>query len=278
MAVAGVSPQPIGDILRVEAVGNDRFDGMTGDASAPARLFGGHILAQGLLAAYHTVEARRVHVMHTQFLSPGQPGPPIRYAVERIRDGRSFSTRQIVARQDGRVLCTMSASFHVPETGFDHQERFCSPLVPPLPDDGVETGWAGIRLVELPEASTVPGAHRHFWFRIAMPDASDAASDDAEVAATDDAAMAYASDIKFGTTPLLRHGRGWSHQRDASLDHSVWFHRSGRPSDWTFFAQHSPSAAGGRGFTRGEIRGADGALQASVAQDSLIRDERVRAF
>lgn len=250
-------------ILSLESVGNDVFEGATLGPAGQSRLFGGHILGQALLAAYGTVAARRVYVLHAQFLSPGLPGPAIRYHVERVRDGRSFSVRQLAAIQNGRRLFTMSASFHTAEPGVEHQDGSPVAAAPSASARGEFTKWGGVETLDEPVPDTGGQARRQFWFRMPPGLVRDIA--------TSDAAIAYASDLLVGTTPLLRHDQEWSHERNASLDHSVWFHRPADPRRWTLFDQYSPTAAAGRGFTRGEMLGADGALFASVAQESLLR-------
>lgn len=261
--IADSSPKRLMEILHLDNISDDVFEGATNGPSKTPRLFGGHLLAQSLMAIYRTVEGRRVHVLHTQFLSPGLIGPPIRYNVERERDGRSFSARQLTAIQGERVVCTMSASFHVPETGVEHQDDDCVPVLPPSGEEAFDRTWAGVEILDVRQCSGEGRAQRRFWFRI--PD------DRLRDSAADDCALAYASDIRFGTTPLLRHSQEWCGMRNASLDHSIWFHRPANPAQWTFFDQYSPTAASGRGFTRGEMRSADGALLASIAQESLLR-------
>jgi len=260
-------------------------------------VFGGQVIAQALVAACRTVLpdaktgiARRPHSLHAYFLLAGDPKAPIIYQVERIRDGRSFATRRVVALQKGAAIFSLSASFQVEEEGYDHQ--FEMPVVPgpdSLPDQaamrqmtlprmpvGVRNYLQRDRPIELRPvemeryASLAPGKPAlNIWFRAAAP-----LPDDPEVHL---AVLAYASDMMLLDASLIPHGQSVFDEtiQAASLDHAMWLHRPFRVDEWLLYAQDSPSASGARGFTRGLIYASDGGLVASVAQEGLIRRRRV---
>lgn len=251
------------------------------------RVFGGLVIGQALVAAARTVADRPVHSLHAYFLRPGDPSVPIVYQVDRIRDGRSFTTRRVVAVQHGEPIFSMSASFHAAEAeALDHQ--IAIPAVPApeaLPGeaelkrsltagapDNVRRYWERARPIELR-----PVDLRHYlsreklapeqrvWVRATGP-----LPDDPVVHA---AVLAYASDMTLLDTALFAHGRS-VFDKDlqlASLDHAMWFHRPVRFDDWMLYAQDSPAAGGGRGFNRGAIYDRAGRLVVSTAQEGLIR-------
>ena len=257
------------------------------------RLYGGEVLAQALMAAGRTVDGeRRVHSMHAYFLKLGDPKVPVVYEVDRIRDGRSFTTRRVVAIQHGTAIFNMAASFQVDEIGPDHDDD--APDVPeaetlssiwrPDPEDelepidrrgsphvvdafdmrhvGVFTPPGGVRGDEVrsPDMDT--------WFRTrgALPDDP----------LLHTCIVAYASDLTLLGTALLPHPMTDEHPgyMVASLDHVMWFHRPFRADDWLLYHTHSPSAAAGRGFATGQVFCADGTLAVSVAQEGLVRPVR----
>lgn len=273
-------------ILELEALEINRFRGRSTDPGWQ-RVFGGQVIGQALVAASRTVDpARRVHSLHAYFLRPGDPEQSILYDVERIRDGGSFSTRRVLARQDGEPIFAMSASFHVEEPGFEHQAAM--PDVPPpeaLPDEAAllaaieeRAPAAALRFWRSPRAIEVrpvdaeaflgrTGAHRSqaSWIRprMAMPD-------DAIVSS---AVLAYASDLTLLDTTLIAAGR-WVFDKGlmvTSLDHAMWFHRQARFDDWLLYVCDSPFAGGARGFNRGSLFDRAGRLVASVAQEGLVR-------
>jgi len=275
--------------LDLETIERDIFRGSTpkGDRT---RVFGGQVVAQALVAATRTVEGRAAHSLHAYFLLPGDPALPILYEVDRIRDGRSFTTRRVVAVQKGEAIFSMSVSFHDDEEGFDH--AFPMPEVPDpeaLPSEQLlREGSLGalpepvrryfgrerpieVRPVDM-SRYVRPGQARpprqHIWIRTAAP-----LPDDPAVHRT---VLAYASDMTLLDTALVAHGRS-IFDRDlqlASLDHALWLHRPFRVDDWLLYSQDSPSASGARGFTRGLVHARDGRLVASVAQEGLIRRRR----
>lgn len=273
------------DLLALEQIEEDMFRGLSPKARTQ-RVFGGQVLGQALAAAIRTVEPSRLcHSLHAYFLRPGDPRVPILYQVDRSRDGRSFSTRRVVAVQHGKQIFNLAASFQLPEPGFDHQ--FEMPKVPP-PEELVDaaTALAG-RAHEFPEAMREwilrprpfearaaildgPGDRPprapfdNVWFRPAGPVPDDIRQRQI--------LLAYVSDMTLLDTSLLPHGKSFlSAVQMASLDHAMWFHRDAELDDWLLYAQDSPSASGARGFNRGLIFTRDGRLVASVAQEGLIR-------
>ena len=276
------------EILDLEEIELDIFRGRN-ESERRGRLFGGQVAAQALVAAGRTVEARPAHSLHGYFLRPGDPSLPVLYSVDRIRDGQSFTTRRVVAIQHGKAIFNMSASFHTPEPGYEHQQAM--PDVPPpesVPSwpERVEQMWSRIpeearvfaprprpidlRHVDLPtylggEPTREPG---RVWLRVErrLPDA----------ALLHQALLTYASDISLLDNIIRPHGRlgTLGPVMMASLDHAVWFHRPLRVDEWLLYAQESPIAAGGRGFARGQLFSRAGVLVASVAQEGLMRPVR----
>ncbi|MDR0458810.1 MAG: acyl-CoA thioesterase II [Burkholderiaceae bacterium] len=273
-------------LLQLQDQGGDRFLGQSEDVGNPA-VFGGQVLGQALAAAHRTVDPDRVvHSMHAYFLLPGE-FVPIEYAVERERDGRSFTTRHVVARQHGRTIFELSASFQAREAGIEHQAPM--PDVPP-PEalqseiecrkralDRLPARWRAsalqprgleVRPVDPqddPVAPAVRPAQSQVWMRIAAP-LPDDPSMHCEL-------LAYASDHNLLSTGLRPHGvTYYSEQtRMASLDHAMWFHRDFRFDDWLLYSLDSPSANGARMFCRGSFYTRDGVLVASTAQEGVVR-------
>ncbi|MGB6003855.1 MAG: acyl-CoA thioesterase II [Ornithinimicrobium sp.] len=254
------------------------------------RAFGGQVLAQSVIAAGLTVadvtEAagdppRHIHSMHGYFLRPGDAQRPIRFLVERMRDGRSFSARRIHAVQDGRILLSMITSFQDEDDGLNHQSEM--PQVPGpdgLPSDaailgGIDHPQARHLARRAVEIKHVEGplfleageqtAQQHVWFRVPRE-----LPDDPLLHA---AVLAYASDFSLLEPILRKHGLVWGDPRlrPASLDHAMWFHRTPRADDWILYRQASPSAQNGRGLGHGLMFAQDGTLMASVAQEGMVR-------
>ncbi len=274
-------------LLELEQLEVDLYRGRQPD-TALQRVFGGQVAAQALRAACHTVhEDRAVHSLHSYFLRPGDTAVPIVYDVERIRDGRSFSTRRVMARQHGKPIYYLTASFQLDEPGFEHQDEL--PAAPP-PEDCPTLGdvvrkmsgrdddrswereWAALDVRyagdsrvggELPAGSEP--ARAQIWIRAAGKMPADPV--------TNTCVLAYASDLTLLGVSLVPHEVVISSRelRPASLDHSMWFHRPFRADEWMLYDQHSPSASGGRGFAIGRVFSRDGTLIASVAQEGLIR-------
>jgi acyl-CoA thioesterase-2 len=273
------------DLLDLEAIEVNIFRGAQPREENPLlqRVFGGQVAGQALVAASRTVEPeRRVHSLHAYFLRPGDMKIPILYEVDRIRDGRSFTTRRVVAIQHGRAIFNLQASFMVEEAGYEHQAAM--PDVPPaeslptmearLEAHGLE--WAirprpiDVRSVEEPVFLNRDTGRttQHVWFKAAgtLPDDP----------ILHTCVVTYASDMTLLDTSLLPHGKtfGDDSLQMASLDHAMWFHRPVRADDWLLYAQETPSASGGRGLAQGSIFTASGDLAVTVVQEGLIRNRR----
>jgi len=253
------------------------------------RVFGGQVIGQALVAALRTVENRPSHSLHAYFMLPGDPKIPIVYEVDRIRDGKSFTTRRVVAIQHGEAIFAMGVSCHADEEGLSHQAPM--PHVP-TPDD--LPSEAEIKARILP---TMPEPVRRYFererpielrpveFSRYLGVKGEDAAFNVWIRATgklpDDPAihqcvLAYASDMALLDSVLIPHGRTVFDRTimAASLDHALWFHRPFRADDWLLYAQDSPNLAGARGFARGLIFARDGTLVASVAQEGLLRERR----
>jgi acyl-CoA thioesterase-2 len=275
-------------ILDLENLEQNLFRGRS-PQSGWQRVFGGQVIGQALVAAQRTVSAeRRVHSLHGYFMRPGDPEVPIIYEVDRIRDGRSFTTRRVVAIQHGHAIFSMSASFQVVEEGLEH---FIEMPDIPKPDElmsekklaeqfidhaseNVRKYWQRERPIELRPVSLKHYLSKeklepkqNIWMRSTGKLPSDPA--------IHEAVLAYASDMTLLDTALYAHGGRVFDQKiqTASLDHSMWFHRPLNIEDWHLYAQDSPNSSGARGFTRGGIYNQSGTLVASVAQEGLIREK-----
>ncbi|MQA86856.1 MAG: acyl-CoA thioesterase II [Streptosporangiales bacterium] len=272
-------------LLDLEPIELDIFRGRS-PAEPSQRVFGGQVAGQALVAAVRTVPPDRpVHSLHAYFIRPGDPAVPIVYTVDRARDGRSFTTRRVVAVQHGRAIFTMSASFHKPEPGPEHQ--FPMPEVPrpeTLPtfhervaaldlDLGsylerrrpIDVRYVGPLPWEARHDPKSRGARNQVWLRV-----------DGEL--PDDpllhvCLMAYASDLTLLDSVLIAHGVAWGDGRTsgASLDHAMWFHRPFRADRWLLYDQEAPVTAGARGLARGQVFTESGELVISVVQEGLIR-------
>jgi acyl-CoA thioesterase-2 len=253
------------------------------------RVFGGQVLAQGVMASGRTVGTdeggaqRRLHSIHAYFMRPGDDTQPITFSVERMRDGRSFSTRRVHAIQHGKPILSMSASFQVPDSGLDHQDPM--PDAPgPMTVPSLADVFGGI---DHPTARHVAEERaieqRHVEGNLFVAPATERVADQRvwmraigelpDDPLVHEAVLAYASDYSLLESILRRHGRYWRTPglRAASLDHAMWFHRPARADDWLLYAQHSPSAQGGRGLGIGRMFAADGTLVATVAQEGMLR-------
>jgi acyl-CoA thioesterase II len=274
--------------LDLETIEVDIFRGRSPQNSWK-RVFGGQVIAQALVAASRTVEGRNPHSLHAYFILPGDPLVPIVFEVDRIRDGKSFTTRRVVAIQHGKAIFSLSASFQVEEQGVEHS--LAMPVTPDpdsLPDPIDLLRFVGekaqqrmqgffdrIRPIEIrpidlsryaPGARGVPREPRQsLWIRIAGPLPDDWA--------IHRAALAFLSDMTLLDTALVAHGFAVSDPefQVASLDHALWFHRPCRADEWLLYVQDSPNAGGSRGLTRGLLYSRAGVLVASVAQEGLIR-------
>jgi acyl-CoA thioesterase-2 len=275
------SVEELVDLLDLEVIEDNLFRGRQPD-TVMQRVFGGQVLAQSLVAAVRTVpDTFACHSLHSYFLRPGDTKVPIIYDVDVIRDGRSFCTRRVAARQHGRPIFFLTANFQVPEAGLEHQDRM--PQVPSpeecLPDAERRSRhdedwlreWAALDVRPVADSSQAGAdAEEHpawsqWWIR-----ASAKLPDDP---VTQLAAFTYASDMTLISATLVPHGRSTesTELQVASLDHSIWFHRPFRADEWWLYDQVSPAAAGGRGLALARVFTQEGQLVASVAQEGLIR-------
>jgi acyl-CoA thioesterase-2 len=277
-------------VLDLEQIEVNLFRGRS-PQDAWQRVFGGQVVGQALVAACRTLDvaARPPHSLHAYFLLAGDPKVPIVYEVDRIRDGKSFATRRVVAIQHGEAIFSMAVSFHAEEGTLSHQTKM--PDVPPpeaLPDevefrarvlplmpDPVRRYYERARPIELRVVEfdrylgkPIESGRFHVWIK-----ATGALPPDP---ALHQCVLAYASDMTLLDTALIPLGRSVFDKTimAASLDHALWFHRPFRADEWLLYAQDSPSLAGARGFSRGLIFTRDGTLVASVAQEGLLRERR----
>lgn len=281
--------QELIELLRLERIEKNLFRGQSQDLGW-GLVFGGQVLGQALSAAEQTVpEDRPAHSLHGYFLRPGDAAKPIVYDVDCIRDGKSFTTRRVVAIQNGRAIFNMAASFQRLEVGFEHQAQ--------MPDAKGPDGLLSERDLYRKFADRIPDKlrkqatcerpieirpvrpldplhpdrrppHRRVWYRAAskLPDSP----------SVHQYLLAYASDFHFLTTSMQPHGVSWltTGMQVASVDHAMWFHRPFRMDDWLLHVIESPSASSARGLVRGQFFTRDGMLVASTAQEGLIRQWR----
>lgn len=274
--------------LDLERIEDNIFRGLVPQVGR-RRVFGGLVVAQALAAAARTVTDRTPHSLHAYFVLPGEPSAPIVYQVERVRDGRSFTTRRCVAIQGGRPIFDLFASFQIDEKGLDHQSEM--PDVPDpdtLPSEmeivekfgdllpkGLKDWFKGERSIEVRPCDMrsygrrgTPQTNRALWIRAAgrLPDDP----------SLHRAVLAYLSDLTLIDAPLAASGRSLFEPEFAvaSLDHAMWFHRPFRADEWLLYAQDSPNASGARGLARGLLFDRAGRLVASVTQEGLIRSSK----
>lgn len=273
-------------LLDLERLEDDLFRGAGSGSETSTRIFGGHVIAQALSAAYGTVEGRLCHSLHAYFIRPGDPSIPVVYSVDRARDGGSFTTRRVVAIQHGRQILNLSASFHIKESGWDHQH--------PMPDvDGPEGLQSQLerrskaadrmserfrrdfirkRPIEIREVEPLdlidpePASDvNHLWFRMLGAEGASPAKQQC--------LLAYASDMNLLGSSTRPHALSWfkGGVMSASLDHAMWFHGPIDFSQWHLYSMDAPFTGNGRGFNRGAIYAPSGRLLASVAQEGLLR-------
>lgn len=281
----------VGDLLRqfdLERLEVNLFRGESRDIGSP-QVYGGQVLGQALMAAYHTIEGLEVHSLHAYFLRRGDFNRPIVYQVDRSRDGHSFSSRRVIAVQNGEQIFTCAASFQRPERGLEHQSTMPNvPAPETLPDWSRPSQEVAAKLPELLRRMLMrerpielrPVEPINFlnnepsspvervWFRI-----PEAVGDDDRLHRC---LLAYMSDFNLLVAATRPHQGSFSIGELvlASIDHALWFHRPFRADDWLLYDVESTSASGGRGFARGSIYSRDGQLVASAAQEGLIRVRR----
>jgi acyl-CoA thioesterase-2 len=282
-------PNEILSLLDLEQIDENLFRGYSPPTTTARQVYGGQAIAQALVATQRTAPPDRLaHSLHAYFVLAGDPRKPIIFHVERVRDGKSFTTRRCVATQKGDAIFSIEVSFQIAESGFDHSapmpdvpppeglpttialaERF-SAFLPQSAKDQLEMKFpVDIRVVDptiyLPQRKSAPASRQFIWFRAfgELPDDQ----------ATHQAVLAYLSDMTLLNTALIPHRRLIfdTDLQVASLDHALWFHRPFRADQWLLYAQDSPSASGARGLTHGLLYTKDGRLAASVAQEGLIR-------
>ncbi len=269
------------DLLDLEAIEVNIFRGTSPDENRQ-RIFGGQVAGQALVAAARTVDDDRpVHSLHAYFLRPGDPTVPVLYEVDRIRDGRSFTTRRVVAIRHGRAIFNLAASFHIQESGFEHlepipqvpaaddlptrAERFAdAELHDPFADLAPPLDFRYVTTSPLQRTEPLPPIQQ-VWFR------ADGTLPDDQVLHT--CLLTYASDMTLLDTTLLPHGTGAADEaiQMASLDHAMWFHGEFRADEWLLYDQYTPASGGALGLATGRVFTHDGRLIASVVQEGLIR-------
>jgi len=272
-------------VLELKQTGENLYEGCSEDLGFP-NVFGGQVCGQAMMAAYQTVEDRTAHSMHGYFLRAGDPGLPIQYEVQTLRDGGSFSARRVIARQHNKEIFTLNASFQSSEVGFDHQIDAPSTTEPDvllselemrrrfkhLIPDKLREQFTRDRPIEIRPVNPVNysnpdirAPYKQNWFRAVgtLPDNL----------FLHQCILAYASDFGLLGTSMLPHGVSFAQKgmQVASLDHAIWFHRPFRVDEWLLYDMDSPSASSGRGFNRGNIFNQKGELVASVCQEALIR-------
>lgn len=274
------------ELLDIERVEVDLFRGIGSGGETTTRIFGGHVIAQALMAAYRTVEDRLCHSLHAYFMRPGDPEIPVVYQVDRSRDGGSFTTRRVVAIQHGKQILNLSASFHIDEEGWDYQHE--------MPQVSGPDEWPERAELRAEVADRLPEKYRADFLRERPIDIREVAPRDFFTPEpTSDAnhlwfrmegakgqgpqmqhcLLAYASDMNLLGSSLRPHGLTWFQGKvmTASLDHAMWFHAPIDFGDWHLYDLDAPWTGGARGFNRGKIFRSDGQLVASVAQEGLVR-------
>jgi acyl-CoA thioesterase-2 len=270
-------------LLDLEQIETDIFRGQSHQTPIQ-RVFGGQVAGQALVAAGRTVAPERaVHSLHSYFIRPGDTNKPIVYEVDRVRDGRSFSVRRVVAVQDGKTIFTLSASFQLEQDGIEHEQ--------PMPDvpSPEDLPTMEERFRDRPDIYAQLTRRAHPIERRYVDGPSwDRGPDDrsgvqslwmrANGVLPDDpllhvCLLTYASDLTLLDTILVHHGLSHEHTQIAmaSLDHAMWFLRPFRMDEWILYSMKSPAARGGRGFATGRFFSRDGHHLGSVAQEGMVR-------
>ena len=258
------------DLVTLEPHGPDTYVGITVKYPWGGRLYGGQVVAQALRAAIETVDPDRgVHSLHSYFIRPGTPDEPVRFEVERLRDGRSFSTRQVVARQSSGAILNLSASFQAPEDEADIAATVPDSL--PRPEVLVDDDYSWGALLERRKV-TSPDGHLGYWIRLDADLGDDPAVHTCGLAFMSDAAP---------SRPARALHPGYAGREDdreffvgASLDHSVWFHRPTRADEWHWFDARAHGLSGARGLVTADVFTEAGVHGASIAQQILLRERR----
>lgn len=261
----------VADLFRVRPrPERDTFEGLAATYRFP-RLYGGHVLAQSLAAAIATVDpAYAVHSLHAYFIRPGTSDEPVTYVVDRLRDGRSFVTRSVVAQQAGRAILHASCSFQVDEDGADVEGDTMPDVPGPDDDHWSDSGWG-----PMDRRAEMGTAGHHHWLRL-----KPSLGDDPALHAC---GLAFLSDGGLMTAARRTHPDSTADEADrrrfanASLDHALWFHRPSRADEWHVFSVRSQGLIGGRGLVVGSIFDAAGSQVATVAQEALVRVRRPRS-
>ncbi|MCZ6711778.1 MAG: acyl-CoA thioesterase II [Gammaproteobacteria bacterium] len=274
------------ELLDLEEIEKNHYRA-TSPSEGWQRVYGGQVLGQALVAASRTVpEDRHAHSLHGYFLRAGDTDVPILYTVDRIRDGRSFTTRRVVAIQHGQAIFNMSISFQIEEQGLSHQMAMPEAPGPDdlpdeselrkkwaerLPDEFKET-FARQRPIEVRpiDPQDIFQPEKRAPFQMCWMKSRDPLPDDLRL---HQCVLAYLSDWSLLDTATLPHAVSFMQDnlQMASLDHAMWFHRPFRADEWLLYVQDSPSASGSRGLNRGLIYNRGGELVASAAQEGLIR-------
>ena len=277
--------QQLIDVLKLKQLDELVFEGVSEDLGFK-NVFGGQVCGQALMAAYQTVNDQVAHSMHGYFLRPGDHSLPIQYEAQVIRDGNTFSTRRIIARQHDKEIFTLNASFQMSESGFEHQfempetkqpadlmseleirRRFKDRIPEKLREQFTRDRPIEIKPVKPIDYSNpdIRPPSKQNWFR--------AVAELPDNLALHHCILTYASDFGLLGTSMLPHGVSFAQKcmQVASLDHAVWFHRPFRADEWLLYDMDSPSSSAGRGFNRGNIFNQQGELVASVCQEALIR-------
>ena len=271
-------------LLDLETLEVNLFRGISPPHSLP-RVFGGQVAAQALVAAGRTVpEDREVHSLHAYFIRPGDPAVPIVYETERVRDGRSFTTRRVLAIQHGVPIFALSASFQLAQTGLQHTQP--APVGVPAPDtlpglDALASSAGARWLTQGPRPLDMRFVSPPPW----SDEFAGASEEPARVWMRADGSLpddrllhvcmlTYVSDLTLLGSVLFRHDRAEGPVQMASLDHAMWFHRPFRADEWLLYTCYSPFAGGGRGLATGRFTTADGTLVATTVQEGLVRVPR----
>ena len=280
------------ELLDIEQLEIDLFRGIGSGGETTTRIFGGHVIAQALMAAYRTVPDRMCHSLHAYFIRPGDPTVPIIYQVDHSRDGGSFTTRRVVAIQHGKQIFNMAASFQTDEDSWEHQHKMPDVEGPEgLPElrerrmqildkvpEAMREDFTRERDIEIRDVDPLDLIHpeiaddRHnLWFRVSRP---------IDVPpALHHCLLAYASDMSLLSSSYRPHGITWLNHKElmsASLDHAMWLHAPIKFDEWHLYSMDSPFAGKGRGLNRGMIYNMAGDLVASVAQEGLVRRLRTK--